>query len=427
MPDPGDKPTPKTDPGSNKQKVLRSLREKVDGILIPEPVDFPDEPRTESCEIESICPGQTIQTPLGSCYIVKSRHDIGAFHGHGRFRQALDSNRTYLAQLLGDPALADLDPRSALYLDTETTGLSAREGDFAFMIGLGYFDGDLFRVAQIFLRDHTEEPAALYELERIARRFSHLVTFNGKNFDGPLLDTRLALGRFDFRFGSMPHIDLLGPARRLWKYRLTSCSLGSLEKDVLGFVRGPDIPGFEIPDLYRDYVKTRDAKRLRSVFDHNVKDVLSMVVLLAKIDRILHGKNETPLVPEENFALGRIHLAFDRQDLALPLLKDAAKQLGPELMQKALRDVSLVLRGQKRFDEAAKTWLRMVEEKPEQLFAYEQLAIYLEHRAKDYPAALQVLDAGDRHVVFSSYVKKQQWHKRRARILAKLEKAGRKP
>lgn len=408
---------------SSKKETLRKLRAEIDRIVDPKDPAAEDTLRTENCEIESVVPGEIHKTPAGPCYVVKTRFDLGRIHGRMRLRELFEENIGVQAEILRDDRIRNLKARDALYLDTETTGLSAADGAFAFMIGLGFFQGNEFCVWQIFSRDYGEEPAAMTELARIASHYSHLVSFNGKHFDVPLLDARFHANRIDVRLRDMVHIDLLIPARRLWKYRLPYCSLGCLEGEVLGFCRVGDIPSFDIPDLYLDYLRCRDARKLQAVFNHNSHDVVSMVVLQTRIAQLLSAGEYEGLAPEEIYALGKINLVFSRRERAFECFRSCEAHLVADLRLRAQKDMVLLLRKWKRWDEAAAILETMVAAKPESLFGYEQLAIHLEHRAKEYERALIILDAADKNVVFSGYDQKQKWEKRRARILRKMADA----
>ena len=140
-------------------------------------------------------------------------------------------------------------------------------------------DGERFRVRQYFMRDYHEEGALLHALAEELGRFDQLVTFNGKMFDVPLLDARFRLNRGRFPLAGAPHLDLLHPARRLWKARLESCRLQSLEAELMGLRRHGDIAGEEIPHVYFDWVRRRDARMLARVFEHNRQDIVSLAAL----------------------------------------------------------------------------------------------------------------------------------------------------
>ena len=124
-----------------------------------------------------------------------------------------------------------------MLLDTETTGLAGGTGTLVFLVGLGCFADGQFRVEQFFLRDPGEERAMLHRARRGARRFDAVVTFNGKCFDWPLIETRHAYHRVPLRPSAPLHLDLLFPARRLFRRRVGSCALGQLEAEALGIGR----------------------------------------------------------------------------------------------------------------------------------------------------------------------------------------------
>lgn len=175
-----------------------------------------------------------------------------------------------------------------LFLDTETTGLDRGTGTHVFLVGLGYFSGDAFHVQQHFSRDLHEEPSLLWDIEQLMREFSVLVTFNGRGFDWPMLSTRFILhGHRDVP--ELNHWDLLTSSRRVWRHRLRDCSLGSLERSILGVQRFGDVPGYLIPDLYFDYLRSRDARPLRPVFSHNQEDIVSLARLA---DRLLQTEQD---------------------------------------------------------------------------------------------------------------------------------------
>ncbi|HEY2845056.1 MAG TPA: ribonuclease H-like domain-containing protein [Bryobacteraceae bacterium] len=170
-------------------------------------------------------------------------------------------------------------PAEWAFLDTETTGLAGGSGTCAFLVGVGRITPEGFRVRQFFMRDYAEEASMLDALTRHLTPFRVLITYNGRAFDQPLLETRYRLNRSRPPFGRMEHVDLLHGARRLWKLRYESCRLVDLENQVLGFEREGDVPGALIPYLYFEYLHTGRAARLLPVFHHNALDILSLACL----------------------------------------------------------------------------------------------------------------------------------------------------
>ena len=182
-----------------------------------------------------------------------------------------------------DFSLLHLKPEECIFLDTETTGLSRGVGTVAFEVGVGEIMGSQMKITQMWMRDYDEEEDMLLRLNDLFGGKKAIVSFNGKSYDVPLLLSRFTLNRIHVFWRDLPQIDLLYPARRLYKLRLKQCNLGHLEELVLGLHRQDDIPGSEIPALWAEYLKTRQEDMLLRVFDHNLQDVHSMAYLLQKL------------------------------------------------------------------------------------------------------------------------------------------------
>ena len=177
-----------------------------------------------------------------------------------------------------------------VFLDLETTGLAGGTGTYAFLCGLGFVSGENFRVVQLFLTGPAKERNWLTAIDSFIPGDACIATYNGRAFDLPLLRTRHVLARTVPAWEHMPHIDLLLHARRLYRGILDSCSLGTVERKVLGVRRsGEDIPGYLIPALYVQYLRTRDASPLKGVFYHNELDIVSLAAFYCRVARILEG------------------------------------------------------------------------------------------------------------------------------------------
>ena len=162
-----------------------------------------------------------------------------------------------LAALDRNDGLLALEPGKVAFIDTETTGLSLGTGTYTFLIGVGIYEDDAFVVRQFFMRSPAEERAQLHLVEQALSDRTGIVSFNGRGFDMPLIYNRFVLAAMPPPMAGAPHLDLLPPARRLWKARWGSCSLGNLERNVLAFQRtAEDVPGYLIPDIYRQYYLT---------------------------------------------------------------------------------------------------------------------------------------------------------------------------
>lgn len=175
------------------------------------------------------------------------------------------------------------DIKKCLFLDTETTGLSKGTGTIAFLVGIGYVEDDAFIVEQYQLRDYPDEPELISRIGELMERFSCVCTFNGKNFDMPLLETRFTMCRMRHLWKDMENIDLLYPARRTWKLRLGSCRLSRLEEMILGIPRENDLPGSEVPQRFFEYLKTSDESLLADILEHNKQDIATLATLLVKL------------------------------------------------------------------------------------------------------------------------------------------------
>jgi uncharacterized protein YprB with RNaseH-like and TPR domain len=223
--------------------------------------------------------GEPVDTPFGPAWV---RTVCVPLSERPELVELAAADPAALAALSQDPRLADLEPSQAAYIDTETTGLALGAGTYTFLIGVGTYElpGD-FVVRQFFMRNPGEERAQLHLVEEALGDCTGIVSFNGRAFDLPLIQSRFILARMPLPLAGAPHLDLLPPARRIWRARHGSCSLGSLERNVLGYHRtAEDVPGWMIPDIYRDYYRTGIASDLLArVFYHNLEDITSMVAL----------------------------------------------------------------------------------------------------------------------------------------------------
>ncbi len=216
------------------------------------------------------------ETPTGLLHRRVLRLSPAHRTGRAPAYAAKDVDRTLLSLLALDPSLARVDFSRALYLDTETTGLSGGTGTVAFLVGLATFDESGLFVEQLLVRRLGEEAPMLAHVRERIEAASSLVTFNGKAFDMPLLRTRFAMSRQPAP-PDRPHLDLLHVARRIHGKgnRLTT-----LEDRVLGYVREGDVPSGEVSMRYLDFLRTGLESLLLGVVEHNLQDVISMAALV---------------------------------------------------------------------------------------------------------------------------------------------------
>jgi hypothetical protein len=333
---------------------------------------------------------------------VLARNDLGEYF---IARQAFPFGRPYGKLRIGDISVADLSPLNMLfpqaalpaperlvYLDTETTGLAGGTGTCAFLIGIGTLEGTQFLVRQFFLRDYPEEKAVLHALAEILSAFDGLVTYNGKTFDVPLLETRYALARLKSPFGRLLHLDALHPARRLWRLRLESCKLTDLESAVLGIEREGDVAGSEIPGIYFDYLRSGDARGLQPVFYHNALDIMTLAAVTVELARAIgDGGANTLDSPVDLFSLSRMfEFAGSREQSVETCRRALSGGLPEEIEARALHQLALQYKRQRQHELAVEKWLELSRRaSPLALDAFEELAIHYEHHERNLKTAME--------------------------------------
>ncbi|HTG72797.1 MAG TPA: ribonuclease H-like domain-containing protein, partial [Terriglobia bacterium] len=317
------------------------------------------------------------------------------------------------------------DPRSVIFLDTETTGLSGGAGTVAFLVGVGRWSGSGFIVEQYLMRDYNEERAMLLGLRESLADAQMLVTFNGKAFDIPLLQSRFVLARQRWPLAGTPHLDLLHPARRIWKLRLGSCSLANLESQILGIERENDIPGHLIPQVYFQYVRTHSAHGIGNILSHNRQDIETLARLTLRMGEIFFGQAGEELAPVDLFSAGRYAYALGERELAVRWNEAALLRGLPEDREvEAKKAKAARLKEQKKYSEAAELWRDLSERSQAFLEdVQEELAIYHEHRKGDLEEALNLSERALAHL--QDKAAQRKWRHRRDRVAMKL--ARRKP
>jgi uncharacterized protein len=341
--------------------------------------------------LEELLGGAIEETERGRVLLVRRRFALPYRHGgqdlsHGREIVSLP------LRLLARSEIPPPDGDRLLYLDTETTGLAGGTGTYAFLVGVGFFDGDGFEVRQYFMRDLDEEPALLAALEALFRSFDGFVTYNGAGFDLPLLETRFVLARRRWP-GDRFHLDLLNPARRLWSERFDDCRLGTLEQHVLRFTRDDDLPGASIPSAYFDYLRMKRPGQLPRIFEHNRHDILSLAALTGWVAAAVARAPGPDLSPEELAGLGRIWEATDL-DRGLACYRMALERgLGSPGRERLLFRLARWEKRLARWDEARALWEAAIrvdhgfDPRP-----WEEIAKLYEHRQRDFAAARGVVE-----------------------------------
>jgi uncharacterized protein YprB with RNaseH-like and TPR domain len=377
-------------PQESKSQVLSDLRQRLDRILEPKKVYR----KKEFVPIEQLIKGEIISTPDGETFQVKEYFPPHFRYGEMTLTEVLHIP-TYPAHLLSkDERLKELDFRKALFLDTETTGLTGGTGTFAFLVGLGFFEGDGFLIHQFFMRDYSEERASLALVNELLNSFEFLVSFNGRHYDIPLLETRFILCRMKTKIREMPNFDLLYPSRKIWKGAYDNCRLVTLESQLLGMERGEDVPSEWIPYLYFDYIQTGDAQKIYPVFYHNQMDILTMVALAGRIHLVYHDPQVArPRKGVEHLALGRLFWEHGYPEKAIRCFEIAMERCDESLTWSVMRWLSMVFKKTGQGEKAHSLWEEMATwPYQEDAYPYIELAKYHEHRLKDFDRAITYVE-----------------------------------
>ena len=379
---------------SERQSQLDELRRRIDRVVTrAQTRNHATAQIRGNRGLIEILEGCEIENEHGRFFLVSNVVRGASPHGNRNIREAFDFDMSAAAMLANNPLISGYRSSDALFLDTETTGLAGGTGTMAFLIGLGWFEDGHFEVRQILARDFGEEKAALFYLKEIAGRKKFLVTFNGKAFDVNLLTTRFIMNRMQSDLAGLPHLDLLHPSRRILGHRLENCRLVTLESDILGVQREGDIPGWEIPQRYFDWLRHRDPRLLSDIFEHNRLDVISMATLTAHLVDILTAQSAAKHTHTDDYlAAARLLLKRANAKGAQKILDIFQENTCSDFSLQSKKKLAQLYKRTRRMDEAAYLWQQMAACEPVEFYAISELAKYLEHRERDYPRAKDIID-----------------------------------
>jgi uncharacterized protein YprB with RNaseH-like and TPR domain len=422
----GDGVASRTGEGPRAEEIS-ALRERIDAVLSRRPegrkAGMPVAGKGRGVPLEELVPGAEAENEGGAFFCAHRVAGGAARHGRFCIRDLTPLDMGRLAILANDPLLKTFDYREALFFDTETTGLAGGTGTVAFLIGLGWFDGDAFVTHQLFARDYAEERATLFDLMALLRERRFLVSFNGKAFDANLLASRFIMNRLPNPLAVLPHLDLLHPARRLLSHRLADRRLSALEVSVLGFEREGDVPGSEIPQRYFDWLRRRDGRLMADVFEHNRLDILSLAALAAHLAELIDPDEESAHAHSgDRLAAARLFFARKLPGEAVRLLDHLCGCTSPETAQEAARELSLHYKREGRWPEATALWEEMVRRDGGDRFALVELAKWCEHRRRDFRRALELTKKACTHAAAPHFLPEERVDlaRRRERLERKL-------
>ncbi|CAM3522528.1 ribonuclease H-like domain-containing protein [Marinicrinis lubricantis] len=331
-----------------------------------------------------------INTEWGSFLLRRRVYPLHHRHGYYEFGQ-LEALLPFLGQLTPEHPPESL--QSLAFLDTETTGLGVGAGNLPFMVGLGYYEQNGFVVEQMLLQHPAEEPAMLNYLLGRLNSCSHLISYNGKSFDWPLMKNRFILNRVAEEGESiLEHVDFLYPSRNLWRTVLESCRLSHVEQNRLGIARTEDVPGSEAPRLYFEYLAEQKPAILQGVFEHNELDIMGLSILGIHMSLAIAGRLELDEMESEE--LYRLALWYDKigrnelreEALRLLLARDVHE------FRNQLPSVAMLYKKAGRMSDAVRLWTSYTDQYGDQAWAQmepcTELAMYYEHKMKQYEVAL---------------------------------------
>jgi len=379
----------------NIQEQLAYLRRTVSQIDQKYSAPRPDPAPRAGVFVEELLTGEVVQTPHGSHFETEKLYASHQRHGSYQISDLIGL-KPDLLEALSDGSITNSHPTRWAFLDTETTGLAGGSGTYAFLIGIGSIDEEGFRVRQFFMRDYAEEKSVLHSLAEHLARFDVLITYNGRSYDQPLLETRYTMCRTRHPFARMEHLDLLYGARRLFKLRLENCRLVNLENQILGVERTGDIPGEMIPYVFFEYLRTKRAHRLMPVFHHNVLDIVSLACLTGIIPEAFRDPaNMRARHGMDLVGLARWLQLSGRLEEALSLMRRAVQMGLPDTqLFRTLFEAGGIEKklGQEHAALATFTDLSL-SPNAYRVKAYEELAKHYEHRERNFAMAAECVRA----------------------------------
>ncbi|HEU4935906.1 MAG TPA: ribonuclease H-like domain-containing protein [Vicinamibacterales bacterium] len=418
------------DLSSRLRAIVKSGPPKPSRELTYEPDTGRYEATIDLSQLAAVLGGRPVETPFGRCLIVDRRYEADRWHGSIQIGQCEVDDLNALWIL--DPALSvSLSDRGrtpvgglrtfprTVFIDLETTGLSGGAGTVAFLVGCGFFDLGAFQVRQFLLTSYASERALLWAVAEFFKDADLIVTYNGKSFDVPVMETRWLFHRLQMPLDGVPHFDMVHPARRLWRPRAAAiemddggCRLGTLERTLFEVNRVGDVGGFEVPARFFRFLRSGDPRPLEAVLEHNRFDLVSLAAVMARAVDLVRSGHLACRDCGEALALGRVYeraAADDRISCRERVFVQAGScyQRGTEsratdIRAEALYRLALWHRRERRFAEAAAIWRevldlteprgvrRMTGMRALRRFAAEALAIHHEHRDRDLDSAREL-------------------------------------
>ncbi len=413
---------------------MSNLQDRLQRLRSTSPIQ-PTEKITSDLSLPSN--SRVIETDEGSFVMRECRYSLDHQHGHYTMGQLVEGYDLLSRISKRFQSMKNvLSHKNLLFFDTETTGLGVGAGNVPFMIGYGYYTDTEFVAVQLFIRHPGEERAMLLYFYDFIRSFTHLVTYNGRTFDWPIVKNRYVLNRIPFADGELEQLDLLYISRNLWKNSIISCRLSNVEEQRLGIRRHNDVSGAYAPMIYFQYLADGDVGPLEGVFLHNEWDVLSLATLAIHLGTILGGQLDLTQVNTDD--VFRIGVWLDQADLHV-LAEEAFIEVLNRPMEKKRRyllAMATLYKKKKQFERAVPLWNEVagIGRVGHALQSYNtlqpliELAMYYEHQCKRFDQALDLVEEAlnraekrqaNRRLSDKDRLLVEQLHKRRARLMIK--------
>jgi len=404
----------------NKDTVL-STKEKLQQLISLTRSEKQSKPSTHQPRYESVD-----REPLR---LIENAYPLDTRYGKINISSGLNIKGHILACLSKDEAFQELDLSTALFIDLETTGLSGGTGTVPFNVGMGYYKDDQFWVLQYFLGELAEEERMIAEMARFFREmdFQSVVTYNGKNFDIPLLETRFILHRQPFPLNTLPHLDFLYPARSLWGHKYENCRLSHLAHEVVRTGRAEDIPSAEVPWRYFQYLQTGNYDLIEPVLYHNQEDILSLLAVVITGALIFSEEVEECLADAMDFyGAGKVMEKIGDHQKSVQYFERALNgSLSDDVILEAKKKLSYHFKRNAEWDKAISLWKEIISLEAisaRHLFSFREYAMYLEHREKNYEEARKIAEEGYVLSLGSSPRFEEDFKYRMERLKAKIAK-----
>ncbi|MFQ5499780.1 MAG: ribonuclease H-like domain-containing protein [Candidatus Zixiibacteriota bacterium] len=332
--------------------------------------------------------GELCSSREGTYCLVRTHYDNSYLHGQLRLGAVDRESQLLLSAFTASEAAGTIPPESLLFIDTETTGLGG-SGAVAFLVGCGSVVDSGFEIRQYIIPDYSDETAMLESLLDELTDDCSIVSYNGAAFDLPLLRSRCIINRVAREIPHRYHLDLLHPTRRLYRLRLSDCSLTNIERSLLGFERADDIPGYLIPSVYFDWLNQQRLDSMNAVLEHNRFDILSLWFLLHEIHQAFTTEGASLVHQEDIHCMSRLHSRRRKHAdaLAMHVRIDSLPNSKLTAPMKLFRALEFKRTG--AFAQAAQLLEEIVDTNgPVGERACLELAIHLEHRQKLHGKAL---------------------------------------